>query len=223
MTNASVVSVHIGRVAPLGRTGQPSAFRKAAVAGAVAAGPLGLAGDEQADRRVHGGVDKAVYGYGTANYAAWAAEFPALTFGPGCMGENLALAGLDEDSVCIGDRHRIGSALLEVCQPRQPCATLILAFDEPLVTLAMTRTGRSGWYYRVVEPGMVASGGAVTLEARANPEWSVRRFVKFMLARNRSADDIAAVMAMPGLARQWQAKAATWRPVPGGGERPRTR
>lgn len=208
--NASVVSVHVGRIAPLGRTGQRSAFRKVAVEGAVVVHPLGLDGDEQADRRVHGGPEKAVYAYDAGSYRAWAEAFPKLHFGPGCMGENLALAGFDEDSVCIGDRHRIGTALLEVCQPRQPCSTLTLAFDAPLVARAMTQSGRSGWYYRVAEPGVVAAGDTAILEARINPTWSIRRFGRFLVARQRAADEVAEVAELPGLASQWQVTAQDW-------------
>ena len=207
---ASVVSVHTGRIAPMGRSGKPSAFRKTAVDGPVAAGALGLAGDEQADRKWHGGVDKAVYAYDVRCYAAWAEAFPALRFGAGAMGENLALTGLDEGDVCIGDHHRIGSAVLEVSQPRTPCNTLAEAFDAPLVGRAMLRSGRCGWYYRVVEAGDIAAGDAATLIQRINPDWSIRRCIAMVGARGRTPAEIEAVMAVPRLAREWQLKAAGW-------------
>ena len=117
---ASVLGVHVGRARPLGPEGVPSGFVKTAVAGAVRVRTLGLEGDEQADLRVHGGVEKAVYGYAVSNYPRWRADFPARAalFAAGGMGENLAIDGLDESGVCIGDVHEIGTAQLIVSQPR---------------------------------------------------------------------------------------------------------
>jgi len=208
---ASVVSVHVGRIAPMGASGKPSAFRKAAVDGPVAVAALGCAGDEQADRRWHGGVDKAVYGYAVEGYAAWSAAFPQHQFGPGAMGENLALCGLDETDVCIGDRHRIGSTVLEVCQPRTPCNTLAQAFGDPLVGRAMLRSGRCGWYYRVITPGVVEAGDTVERIGRINPGWSVRRCIEMVGARGRTSTLIDEVVALPSLAREWRLKAEGWR------------
>ena len=143
------MAVHTGRVAPLGPSGVPSGYRKTAVAGPVVVGRLGLAGDAQADLRVHGGPDKAVYGYDLAAYAGWAAELPDLAarFVAGSMGENLVIAGADERSLCIGDRVRAGTALLQICQIREPCFKLGLAFDDARLLRAMVRNGRCGWYY----------------------------------------------------------------------------
>ncbi|MEI7607693.1 MAG: MOSC domain-containing protein [Rhodospirillaceae bacterium] len=160
-----VVSVHVGRVSPLGPNGEPSGFIKHAVAGPVSVGQLGLTGDEQADLRVHGGPDKAVYGYATSHYAAWTAEFPQheALFVPGGLGENLAIAGMDETDICVGDVHAASSGLLQVCQPRKPCFKLALRFENNRLPKAMLRSGRSGWYYRVLQTGTVSAGDAVTL------------------------------------------------------------
>jgi MOSC domain-containing protein YiiM len=131
MIDARVVSVHLGRAAPLGPKPVLGAFVKHAVEGSVMVGPLGLDGDEQAGLTVHGGPDKAVYGYAASHYAAWAAECPALAskFVPGSVGENLALEGMNELDICVGDVHAIGEALLQVCQPRQPCFKFALRFN----------------------------------------------------------------------------------------------
>src|SRR6266404_7794104 len=122
MTNAFLKSVQTGRAAPLGPDHVPSAFVKSAREGAVAVASLGLQGDEQADLTVHGGVEKAVYAYAASHYPEWAKAFPGLaaSFTGGAMGENLTVAGMEESAICVGDVHKIGSALLQVCQPRQP-------------------------------------------------------------------------------------------------------
>ena len=193
-------SVQVGRIAPLGPEAVPSGFVKTAVTGPVAAGTLGLAGDEQADLSVHGGPDKAVYGYAASRYAEWAADFPALAFAAGSMGENLTIDGADETSVHIGDIHRIGTALLQVTQPRQPCFKLALRFAEPRTVRAMTRSGRSGWYYRVLEAGEVAAGDVLTLVERPNPEWPVARFNAAIL----TARPDLAIATLAGLAEDWR-------------------
>ena len=174
----SVLAVHVGRARPLGPEGVPSGFVKTAVTGAVRVRTLGLEGDEQADLRVHGGVDKAVYGYAVSNYPRWRADFPAhaALFAPGGMGENLAIEGLDESGVCIGDVHEIGTAQLIVSQPRQPCFKLALRFNDEQLVHAMVANGRSGWYYRVARDGAVQAGDAVRCVARPNPAWTIARF-----------------------------------------------
>ena len=132
MTPASLLSVHVGTIQPLGPKGIPSAFAKHRVEGAVAVGPLGLAGDEQAELSVHGGPDKAVYGYPAAHYAAWRDDYPEHgdLFVAGGVGENLTIAGWTEADLCVGDVHRMGSATLQVCQPRQPCFKFALRFGD---------------------------------------------------------------------------------------------
>ncbi len=127
-----VVSVQAGQIAPLGPQGVPSAFVKGSVAGAVHVGPEGLEHDSQADRRVHGGADKAVYAYAAKHYPAWTTEFPELAaqFIAGGFGENLTIEGLDESDLCVGDVHGVGGVRLQVCQPRQPCFKLALRFHD---------------------------------------------------------------------------------------------
>lgn len=125
-------AVLTGRVAPLGVKGAASAIAKTPVVGPVAVGPLGLAGDEQADRRVHGGPEKAVHHYALDHAAAWRGDLPGLRDlleQPGAFGENFSTHGLTEHDVCVGDLWRVGSALLQVSQARQPCFKLNLRFE----------------------------------------------------------------------------------------------
>src|SRR5215472_914825 len=173
----SIVSVQVGRVAPLGPRQVPSAFVKKPITGRVMVERLGLAGDQQADLRVHGGPDKAVYCYPIEHYAKWLAEFPSTEalLVPGGFGENLTTLGFDEDGVCIGDIMRIGSVTAQVTRPREPCFKLGLRFANMQMLRAMTRTGRSGWYLRVLEPGLVEAGASVTRIDRLNPSWPIVR------------------------------------------------
>jgi MOSC domain-containing protein YiiM len=184
-----------------------SAFVKNAVAGPVMAGPLGLEGDEQADLRVHGGPDKALYGYAVSCYAAWAAEFPTLAarFAPGAVGENLAIAGMAEPDICVGDVHAIGEALLQACQPRQPCFKFALRFESSRLPRAMVRSGRAGWYYRVVKPGRIAAGDAVTLHERPHPDFPFARLIEIVNRGGATAAELSRLAEMKGLALQWRA------------------
>jgi MOSC domain-containing protein YiiM len=206
----SLISVHTGKVAPLGPEAVPSGFVKLARQGAVAVGPEGLDGDAQADLSVHGGPDKAVYGYAADHYPGWAAEHPehADRFAPGVMGENLAIAGLDEAALCVGDVHQIGTVLLQACQPRQPCFKLGLRFNDPMMVRAMVQNRRSGWYYRVLAPGVVQAGDAVRLHQRPHPDFSFARLVEIVYRRNPRPDELRRMAELDGLARQWRIKAA---------------
>jgi MOSC domain-containing protein YiiM len=205
----ALVSVQTGAVARLGPEQVPSGFVKKPVAGRLAVGPLGLAGDSQADLTVHGGPDKAVYGYAMAHYARWAFDLPhhAGKFVPGGMGENFTIAGLDESDLCVGDVHRIGSALLQVCQPRQPCFKLALYYDDPHMPRAMVKSGRSGWYYRVLEPGEVGAGDAVILHRRPHSDFAFARLLQIISHGGASREELQQMAAMEGLARQWREKA----------------
>lgn len=206
---ASLRAVHVGRVAPLGPENVPSAYFKQAVTGRVAAGPMGLAGDDQADKKVHGGVDKAVYAYPSEGYAAWVEDFPtrARTLAPGGMGENLVTAGLSEDDLRIGDILRVGSATLQVTQPRQPCFKLGLYHREPKMVRRMIETGRCGWYLRVLEPGDLGAGDRIEVIERQEKGWTVRRFAALIALKTLDAETLAEIVAMPGLAASWQMKA----------------
>ena len=202
MTDASLHSVQVGKVAPLGPDGVPSGFVKYGVEGPVAVTFLGLAGDEQADLTVHGGPDKAVYGYPVAHHDAWAADYPEHRglFGGGGVGENLTIAGWTEADLRVGDVHAIGSARLQVCQPRQPCAKFTARFGDNRLARAMVRNGRAGWYYRVIEEGMIRAGDAIALVDRPNPGFGFDRLVEIVNFHRASDDEYRAMAAMAGLA-----------------------
>ncbi len=184
-----VISVRIGEVAPLGPDKVASAFIKRAVAARVAVGEFGLEGDSQADHRVHGGFDKAVYCYAEESYALWRESHPmhAAIWGPGAVGENLTTTGLSEQTLCIGDVLRIGNAILQVTEPRQPCFKFALRFGDKLLPRAMIRNGLSGWYCRVREDGTIGQGDAITVLERPHPDWPVRRMAALFHAKDVDA------------------------------------
>lgn len=205
----TVEAVHIGCIAPLGPYATPSAFGKRAAADRVLVSKLGLAGDEQADLKVHGGPDKAVYAYPIENYPSWIAAFPANahTLIAGGMGENLVTSGLDEHTVRIGDIHRIGSAILQVTQPRQPCFKLGLFHDAPKMVRHMTKTGLSGWYLRVLQAGEIGRGDRIELSEQAPLGWTVHRFALVTARKEIASEVLTEIAAMPGLAENWRLRA----------------
>lgn len=163
-----VLHVCVGQARPLtiGRRSFLSAIGKTAVTGPVALGPLGLAGDEQADPSVHGGLDKAVYAYPHEHYPFWEARQGGL-FGeplpPGAMGENLTVEGLLENALWIGDELLLPDATLRVTAPREPCFKFNARMGLPDAGRRMMEALNPGFYLAVVRPGQVQAGDPVTL------------------------------------------------------------
>lgn len=195
----------VGKAVPFARRGTRSAIAKQAVEGALTATALGLAGDEQGDTRIHGGVDKAIHLYPREHYARWqrlVGEHPLLE-GPGAFGENLSTSGLTEHTICLGDVIRCGSTLLEVSQTRQPCWKLNDRFSVPDMALRMQGTGMTGWYFRVVEGGQMRAGDSFDLEARPYPGWSLARVVAVLYQRTLDREELLGLAALP-LVPSWQ-------------------
>lgn len=207
MLPAALLSVQTGRAAPLGPDAVPSAIVQTARGGSIRVGELGLEGDEQADLSVHGGLEKAVYAYAASHFQDWAAQFPALHFTGGAMGENLTVTGMREADICVGDIHAIGTALLQVCQPRQPCYKFSLRHGDNRLPKAMVKSGRSGWYYRVLRTGALQAGDAVILHQRPNPDFPFTRLVEFIYHAKATKAELARLAQMPGLASQWRDRA----------------
>lgn len=190
---------------------EASAIAKAPAAGALHVGFLGIDGDEQADLTVHGGVDKAIHHYPRDHYDWWAGELGGHTLleTSGAFGENISTEGLVESEACIGDRYRLGSALVEISQGRQPCWKLGHRFGVATVPATVVTTRRSGWYYRVIEEGAVAAGDTLELVDRPLADWSVDRAFHLLIggAGKRQPDALRALAAMDALATTWRARA----------------
>lgn len=201
-----IVELRTGRVAPLGPEGVPSGIDKHKVEGPVAAGTLGLEGDEHGDPKHHGGPHKALHAYALEHLPLWAAELPhrADRFRPGAFGENLVVAGVAEADFCLGDRWRIGSALAEVSQARQPCWRLNLRFDLPDMARRVQETGRSGWYFRVIEPGVITAGQHGILAERPLPAWSLGRVSHLLYHDRMNRSALEELAALPGLTESWR-------------------
>ena len=203
-----VLALLSGAVAPFRAQHERSAIAKQLRPGQVAIGPLGLAGDEQADRVSHGGPDKALHHYAFDHYPLWRGVLGdlAILAAPGAFGENIATLGLTESDVCLGDRFRLGTALIEVSHGRQPCWKLGHRFAEPKMPAMVVSNGCGGWYYRVIEPGIARAGDDLALVDRVRPQWSVARMFGLVVAggHKREAAALRELAAEPLLAASWR-------------------
>jgi MOSC domain-containing protein YiiM len=185
-----VVSVNVGRPAPLAtrRRVVQSAIRKAPVDGPVAARGTNLAGDEQGDKRHHGGHDQAVYAYASEDSARWSEEL-GLELGPAAFGENLTLAGVDVSGARIGERWRIGSAELRVAGPRVPCFKLEARIGVRGFQRRFLHAGRPGAYLAIAGEGQLQAGDAVEIVHRPAHDVSVALVLEaLLLDRTRLAE-----------------------------------
>ncbi|MEW5769599.1 MAG: MOSC domain-containing protein [Pseudomonadota bacterium] len=204
-----LLSLHLGRIRAFGPRGEPSAIDKQPHAGAARIGPLGLEADAQADRRHHGGPDKALHHYPREHYAPWCAELPgqAALFVPGGFGENLSTLGLTEATVCVGDVFGLGNAVLQVSQGRKPCWKLNTRFGVEDMARRVQDTGRTGWYYRVLQAGEVTAGDALALLERPCPEWPLARAWRLLYQAPPLPEDqdaLAELAELPQLAQGWR-------------------
>jgi MOSC domain-containing protein YiiM len=149
-----------------------TAIWKNPVDGPVHVGPTQIAGDRQADLRVHGGADKAVYAYASEDLSWWTETY-GQPFAPGTFGENLTTQGIDVTTALVGERWRIGTTLLEVAQPREPCFKLGIRLGDAVWIDRFTVAGRPGAYLRVLEPGFVENGDAIDVVERPGNGFSV--------------------------------------------------
>jgi MOSC domain-containing protein YiiM len=204
------MSVNVGRPRPIGlRRGRPvlSSIVKEPVAGPVAVRALNLDGDEQADLRVHGGPDKAIYAYASEDMAWWQAELDR-PLGPAAFGENLTTRGVEVTGAVIGERWRIGSAELEVCQPRQPCYKLGLHFGDPGMLRRFALADRPGAYLRVIDEGTLTAGDAVDVVARPDHGITVLAVARAVLWQDGPLAEVAAAPQLPPALARWMAERA---------------
>jgi MOSC domain-containing protein YiiM len=168
----------------------------------------GLVGDVQADRRVHGGPEKALHHYAAENYARLTVAFLecAGALLPGSIGENISTHGWREDSVCISDIFRIGTALVQVSQPRSPCWKINHKFGVADMSRFVADHGVTGWYYRVIEEGDIGVGDGFELQERPAPQVTLARLWQANIAHRPALDELAELMAAPGLTLGWVQK-----------------
>ena len=192
-----------------------SAFAKQPRDGLVQILEDGLAPDEQADRRVHGGPEMALHLYPLDHHAFWRERLGDIDLlnHPGAFGSNLAVSGLVEEAVHIGDRFRLGSALIEVSQPRQPCWKIEHRFGQHCESKGMVatiiETGRSGWYFRVLEMGEAQAGDQLERVETGESDWNIPRAFAALVAGKGSREDYAELAEMKRLSPRLRERAAT--------------
>lgn len=182
----------------------PSAIGKRAVADRLEITPTGFARDAQADLEAHGGLEKAIHHYAGDHYPNWRTELGREDLAPGSFGENVSTVGLTEDDLCIGDILSLGTAVVQVSQGRQPCWKLAAHTNEARMAYLFQKTGRTGWYYRVLEPGHVEPGDRIALRERPCPDWTVRRVTQARLTRRIAAAEAAVLAELPQLYAGWR-------------------
>lgn len=205
-TGIPLLALLTGKLVPLGAKGVPSGIAKTARSERVALGVSGFDGDEQGDRVKHGGPEKAVHHYPFDHYEAWRKELGdiGLLRQPGAFGENLSSVGLTEADVAVGDVFRLGSAIVEVSQGRQPCWKLNERFGQPTVAKSVQASGRTGWYYRVIEPGSVAPDDRLVLIDRRAPEWTIRQIWHYFYIDRMNVEALSRIADLSPLAESWR-------------------
>lgn len=209
----TVLAVRTGRVRQMAmpawdRTGEPnwsSAFIKGERKGPVHVGTLGLEGDEQADRRVHGGPQMAVLMYAAVHYDTWRREPGLGEMGPGGLGENLTVSPLDETNVCVGDVLEVGGCVLQVVSPRAPCNSISRRWNDATLLRRVTERLWTGWYLRVLEEGVVQEGDAILLRQRLHADWSIHRLLALRLRTPRDPAELAEAQTLAGMSPEWHA------------------
>ena len=187
-----VLSVHVGSLQEMLRNGkkiQTGIFKKP-TEGPIDVKQLGLEGDQQANKKLHGGVYKAICVYPSEHYDLWKEELgnPGLSFGD--FGENLTTAGLMEGDICLGDRLRIGSVEIVVTQPREPCITLNARLDTKDLSVRIRKSGRSGFYCSVEREGTIENGDSIEYISRDENKVSVSDFNRIINGETEVADII---------------------------------
>jgi len=211
-----VLSVNVGRPRDVewrGKTVRTSIF-KDPVAGPVAVSRLHLAGDEQSDLSVHGGIDKAVYGYPSEHYAYWREQLPDAELAWGAFGENLTTEGLLERELHVGDRFRIGSAELAVTQPRLPCFKLGIRFGRADMVKRFQHSGRTGFYLAVVREGAIAAGDPIQRLSEGHAGITVADVVRLYVGDDTEQELMRRASELPDLPEVWRAyfRGRLWKP-----------
>jgi MOSC domain-containing protein YiiM len=198
----------MGGIRPLPPDNKPTGIFKSEIVMPAWVGKEGLTGDAQADRRVHGGPDKALHQYPVAHYARLATAFPAareLLF-PGSIGENLSIPGWDETNICIGDTFRLGDTVIQVSQPRNPCWKIDHRYGVEGMAKLIDDEGITGWYFRVIEEGSVEPGCRFELMERKAPEVSISTLLLLWHEHRPDPMALEALATTPGLSENWRKK-----------------
>ena len=203
-----VLSVNVGGVREFEYNGRParSAIWKSPVEGRVAVGGVNLDGDTQADRKAHGGPDKAVYAYAIEDLRWWEAQLGRpLEFG--IFGENLTTEGIDVNDACVGEQWKVGTTLLEVSEPRIPCWRFGVRMGDKYFPRRFTAELRPGAYLRIVVEGDVGAGDEIRVTNRPDHDLTVRDVFRIY---SRDRDEAARLLGVPQVPESWRTWAENW-------------
>lgn len=203
--SSRVDGIFLGKIAHHWEGREHSAIDKTAVTGPQDINKFGFLTDEQADLKNHGGLDKAIHHYPSDHYQTWIneGEIPAGTI-PAAFGENIATIGLTEQTLCIGDTFRLGTAIVQISQGRQPCWKVSEFTQNKRMAYLFQKTARTGWYYRVLEPGHLDIGDNIDLIERRQPDWTVARVTTARLTKRVAQQDAETLAVLPELADGWR-------------------
>lgn len=167
-------------------------------------GKTGFTGDEVADKRNHGGEEKAVFAYPIKHYTFWKEELELDSIDMGGFGENFAVLEMDEFTVCIGDTYKIGDSIIQVSQPRRPCWKPARRFRVMDLALRIQNSGRTGWYFRVLKEGKVQAGTDFELIERPYPQWTIQACNEVMYIYKEDLRQAEELASCPLLAENWK-------------------
>jgi MOSC domain-containing protein YiiM len=203
-----LVSIQVGlpRTVKAGDKEVTTGIFKDPVEGPVLVRKLNLDGDRQADLKVHGGVDKAVYAYACDAYGGWRNLRPQDELPWGAMGENLSFETLSEDQICVGDTFELGEAVLQAVQPRFPCYKLAVKFNDPAILKQFMTYNRPGVYFRVLKEGLIDRGQRLKLVNREAILVSVQELFEFKQSLRLTRERIAEILKVQALNSDWRAK-----------------
>jgi ferredoxin-NADP reductase/MOSC domain-containing protein YiiM len=201
-----LLSVNVGLPRDVAWKGEQvyTAIWKQPVRGRVPVSRLNVQGDGQGDLDGHGGEHRAVMVYQMDAYRYWEAQLGRKDFSFGQFGENFTVAGLPDDEVCIGDRYRIGSALLEVTQPRVTCYRVGIRMEEPAMAALLVSHHRPGFYFRVLEEGEVGAGDEITKVADGPEHMTVADMDALLYLPNPSHEQLERSLRVPALSPGWK-------------------
>lgn len=196
-----LVSVNVGLPRTVMFRGKPitTAIWKEPIEGPVSVAGVNLSGDDQADRTVHGGKDKAVYAYAAEDYAWWEREL-GHPLGAGTLGENLTTAGIDVTGAVVGEHWQVGTARFEVAQPRLPCFKLGIRMDDPTFPRRFSLARRPGAYLRIVVPGHIQAGDLIEIVSKPHHGLSVGEVARIYFEESDRAADL---LVAPELPKGW--------------------
>lgn len=200
-----LVSVNVSPGVVVQWRGEPveTGIFKSPVEARVMTRRMNIDGDRQSDLKVHGGEFKAVYAYSLEHYGWWRAQL-GRDLPLGMFGENLTIEGFDENAVCVGDRFRVGAAVLEAVQPRLPCFKLAVRFGDPEIVKRFAESGRWGVYFRVLEEGEIGPGDEVSCIHRDAEHFPVPELARLYFARDKDAAAVSRALRVAALPPEWR-------------------